>query len=258
MISNFGSWVEGKWVWIFTWRRQFFTWELELFNSFLDELKLAALQTNKSDSWEWRHDKSKMFTVRSAYSILTSHDQVLATPYNDSFLLWKSRVPLKVFSFTWRLFQNRIPTKDALLRQGFSSSDSGGILCPFCNEHPESTDHLFSSCSLSYLVWQMIYKWLGISVVLPNTPSHHLSYHLGLVKDRKSWKFWSVIWFATIWAIWLSRNDFIFNNVNSSLLHILDSAKLKSWLWIKSQRGLNSTIYSDWLCKPLECLSIVM
>ncbi|KAF1889180.1 hypothetical protein Lal_00024502 [Lupinus albus] len=50
MISNFGSWVDGKWVWIFTWRRQFFTWELELFNSFLDELKLAALQTNRSDS----------------------------------------------------------------------------------------------------------------------------------------------------------------------------------------------------------------
>ncbi|KAF1875063.1 hypothetical protein Lal_00007679 [Lupinus albus] len=234
MISNFGSWVDGKWVWIFTWRRQFFTWELDFFNSFLDELKLAALQTNKPDSWEWRHDKFKMFTVGSAYSILTSHDQVLATPYNDLFLLWKSRAPLKVLSFAWRLFQNRIPTNDTLFRRGFSSSDGGGTLCPFCNEHPESTDHLFSSCSLSYLVWQMIYKWLGITVVLPNTHSHHLSYHLGLVKDRKSWKFWSVIWFATIWAIWLSRNDFIFNNVNRSLLHILDSAKVKSWLWIKS------------------------
>ncbi|KAF1898005.1 hypothetical protein Lal_00032767 [Lupinus albus] len=102
MISNFGSWVDGKWI--------------------------AALQTNKPDSWEWRHDKSKMFTIRSAYSILTSHDQVLATPYNDLFLLWKSRAPLKVLSFAWRLFQNRIPTKDALLRRGFSSSDGGGDL----------------------------------------------------------------------------------------------------------------------------------
>ncbi|KAF1870989.1 hypothetical protein Lal_00020723 [Lupinus albus] len=89
---------------------------------------LAALQTNKPDSWEWRHDKSKMFTVRYAYSILTSHDHVPATPYNDSFLLWKSRISLKVLSFAWRLFQNRISTKDALLRQGFSSSDGGGSL----------------------------------------------------------------------------------------------------------------------------------
>ncbi|KAF1891244.1 hypothetical protein Lal_00001386 [Lupinus albus] len=65
----------------------------------------------------------------------------------------------------------------------------------------ESTHYLFSSYTLTYSVWQLIYKWLGFSVALPLDPIQHFSNHLGLVKDKKCCKIWSVIWFATIWAI---------------------------------------------------------
>ncbi|KAF1896371.1 hypothetical protein Lal_00034069 [Lupinus albus] len=61
-----------------------------------------------------------------------------------------------------------------------------------------------------------------------------------------------VIWLAIIWAIWLSRNDLIFNNVTPSPQQILDSAKVKLWLWIKGQNGMDSaTMYSDWIAHPL-------
>ncbi|KAF1881267.1 hypothetical protein Lal_00023303 [Lupinus albus] len=145
----------------------------------------------------------------------------------------------------WRLFQNRIPTKDALLKRGVSLTNGGGLSCAFCNDHPESTNHLFSSCKLSYSLWQLIYNWLNISVVLLLNPCDHFTHHLGLVKNRKCWKTWSVIWIATIWALWLARNDLIFNNINPSINKILDSAKVKSWLWIKTQLGISSLLYDD-------------
>ncbi|KAF1858928.1 hypothetical protein Lal_00000748 [Lupinus albus] len=43
---------------------------------------------------------------------------------------------------------------------------------------------------------RLIYKWLDIIVVLPFSPANHFINHMGMVKDRKRWKIWSVIWLA--------------------------------------------------------------
>ncbi|KAF1889637.1 hypothetical protein Lal_00024964 [Lupinus albus] len=51
-VSSLRNWVEDKWVWHFSWRCQFFMWELDLFNSFLAELKQVVLFPVKSDGGE--------------------------------------------------------------------------------------------------------------------------------------------------------------------------------------------------------------
>ncbi|KAE9608493.1 hypothetical protein Lalb_Chr08g0236321 [Lupinus albus] len=58
---------------------------------------------------------------------------------------------------------------------------------------------------------------------------------MGMVKDKKRWPLWSAFWFATIWATWLSQNELIFNATKLSQNHIFEYARVKSWLWIKSQ-----------------------
>ncbi|KAF1870610.1 hypothetical protein Lal_00025934 [Lupinus albus] len=108
----------------------------------------------------------------------------------------------------------------------FSGQDGGGLLCPFCKDDLESAFHLFSSCKVTYSVWQSIYNWLNITVTLPQNPFHHYLNHLGLVNANKGWKAWSIIWFATVWAIWRHRNDIIFNKTSLSIHHILDNAKM--------------------------------
>ncbi|KAF1895639.1 hypothetical protein Lal_00041920 [Lupinus albus] len=65
--------------------------------------------------------------------------------------LWKSKAPLKVRSFVWRLFQDRIPYKDALIHRGVCLTSNDGTLCSFCNDDMEPTEHLFSSCHLTVL-----------------------------------------------------------------------------------------------------------
>ncbi|KAF1866712.1 hypothetical protein Lal_00018097 [Lupinus albus] len=150
------------------------------------------------DSWKWRSDSFKIYTVKSA--------------------------SLKVITFSWRLFMDRIPTKIALSRRGITFSDGGGLLCPFCNDDLESAFHLFSSCK---------------------NPFHHYLNHLGLVNANKGWKAWSIIWFATVWAIWRHRNDIIFNKTSISIHHILDNAKVNAWLWIKNTIWVEFSLYSD-------------
>ncbi|KAF1868729.1 hypothetical protein Lal_00036167 [Lupinus albus] len=138
---------------------------------------------------------------------------------------------MKVLTFAWRLFQDRIPTMDALVKRGVTLLNDGDSLCVLCKSHPETATHLFSSCNFSYSVWQLIYNWLGITSALPFSPINHYSSFLGLAKDRKRWKLWSIIWITTIWVLWLARNDFVFNNTKPSLHQILNSIKVKSWLW---------------------------
>ncbi|KAF1861824.1 hypothetical protein Lal_00026280 [Lupinus albus] len=78
------------------------------FNSLLAELKQVVLFRDKSDGWEWKFDKTKQYSVKSAYySITTSSMEPNFSTYPYQ-LLWKSKAPLKVLSFAWRLFQDRI------------------------------------------------------------------------------------------------------------------------------------------------------
>ncbi|KAF1866830.1 hypothetical protein Lal_00018216 [Lupinus albus] len=147
----------------------------------------STLNINKYDSCEWKYDKSTVYSVNSSYKALTRHvsQQNLFTKHSS--VLWKSNAPMKVFSFAWRLFQDNIPTKIALLQRGVPLNNGGGSLCVFCNDFPESANHIFSSCKLSYSVWELLYKWLNISVVMPLSPIHHLTHHLGMMNNMKRW-----------------------------------------------------------------------
>ncbi|KAF1872874.1 hypothetical protein Lal_00015977 [Lupinus albus] len=85
-ICDFGSWIRGKWVWNFTWRRLLFNWKLDLFNSLLDEIK------------NMRFEKSKQYFVRSAYRTLTHQDALETLLHQHIHILWRTRAPLKIES----------------------------------------------------------------------------------------------------------------------------------------------------------------
>ncbi|KAF1866492.1 hypothetical protein Lal_00017875 [Lupinus albus] len=78
------------------------------------------------------------------------------------------------------------------------------------------------------------------------------------VNAKKGWKAWSIIWFATVWAIWRHQNDIIFNKTSLSIHHILDNAIVNVWLWIKNILEVEFFLYSDWLSKPLLCLNFTL
>ncbi|KAF1862587.1 hypothetical protein Lal_00014127 [Lupinus albus] len=60
-----------------------------------------------------------------------------------------------------------IPCKWNLAKRGGNFSDDG-LLCVWCEDQSEMGDHLFFSFHFSYRVWQLLYGWLRLVVVMPS------------------------------------------------------------------------------------------
>jgi len=160
-------------------------------------------------------ETSYTFSVRSAYSVLTSESIAASTVVVPT--IWHQQVPLKVVLFVWRLFCDRLPTKDNLLRRGVITLDSR--LCIVDCNSIETTNHLFLHCSTFGSVWQCLLRWLGFSTALPLGVIDHFtqfSWDDGTVKDRRT--ILQVIWYATTWKIWKERNNRLFNGKQSSIV----------------------------------------
>jgi hypothetical protein len=90
-----------------------FEWESTLLNDLLLFLNPVSL-TDAEDSWCWRPDEGKTFTVKSAYEIVS--DMLLpkgnlSTAQELSFkVLWKCLAPSKVSGFAWLVLLDRVPT----------------------------------------------------------------------------------------------------------------------------------------------------
>jgi len=98
------------------WRQRLFAWEEEQVGELTSILQSVTLQVQKEDKWLWNLEKSNAFTVRNVYNFLTTQTTVVNTV--DAKLLWHKDISLKVVIFAWRLFRNRLPTKDNLFRRG--------------------------------------------------------------------------------------------------------------------------------------------
>jgi hypothetical protein len=107
------GWRVGGEVW--KWRRRLLAWEEGLVSECTERVSSCILQVGTLDRWVWKLHTSQCYTVKSAYSFLTTTDTNLNEDY-DSFL-WLKAIPLKVNLFVWRLFLNRLPTKDNLFRR---------------------------------------------------------------------------------------------------------------------------------------------
>jgi hypothetical protein len=84
-------------------------------------------------------ETSHVFSV----NLLTSQPTIASTVAVSA--LWNKDVLLKVVLFVWRLFRDRLPTKDNLLRRGVISYDSR--LCVACFYSEETGSHLFIHCN---------------------------------------------------------------------------------------------------------------
>jgi len=101
--------------------------------------------------------------------------------------LWHKDVPLKVVLFAWRLFRDRLPTKDNLYRRHVIDIDAQ-LCIGGCGE-VETSSHLLFNCNIFGSVWNFILRWLGVSFVLRGDASSHyfqFSFIGGAAKSRRS------------------------------------------------------------------------
>ncbi|XP_071708224.1 uncharacterized protein [Rutidosis leptorrhynchoides] len=122
--------------------------------------------------------------------------------------------------------------------------DLDTLLCPMCNNVPESIDHAILSCKNAKYVWAGIHKWWKI-----NLPSGiNLEELLGGSNygnlSAKLSKIWQAIAWTTSYIIWKNRNQKVFNNDSWSSSKIICEVQVKTFEWISNR---SRKIHKDWL-----------
>ncbi|KAJ0623903.1 hypothetical protein HanIR_Chr01g0037321 [Helianthus annuus] len=93
----------------------------------------------------------------------------------------------------------------------------------------ENADHLLVKCHFAKSVWWMVCRWLNVPLwgVFSSVVSI-LNHGLNLDTDSKK-KIVYAILMLTIWSIWISRNEAVFNRKFVSPLSALKEIKSNSW-----------------------------
>ncbi|XP_071727630.1 uncharacterized protein [Rutidosis leptorrhynchoides] len=134
----------------------------------------------------------------------------------------------KIAIFHWQTVQEGVPVKEVL---GYRRClrDITNDKCGWCLAHVESIDHLFLHCSWSYKVWSSLFNWWNVCWILPSNIlefSHDWCDGLGI----RAKIFWKLISPATIWTIWMARNELVFNGSYMCWVASVERIKIKLML----------------------------
>nr|GEW86793.1 RNA-directed DNA polymerase, eukaryota [Tanacetum cinerariifolium] len=95
------------------------------------------------------------FSVASVRKIIDDH----LIPVVSSKFSWRKMVHIKVNILAWKVKLDILPTRFNLSKKGL---DINSILCPICENHSESSYHLFFACSMARDIFRNIASWWDI------------------------------------------------------------------------------------------------
>lgn len=162
-----------------------------------------------------------MYSVSSCYATCLQLSSNLLHVFPSSTVLcrlWSFSIPMKIKIFGWRVFLDRIASKDQLLRRGIIRSPRD-FPCALCLLIEENLQHLFLECDVAKHVSNAISKWVDFDVVeregILDSFWGACSYFDRKVRKNKE----DLIWWVVLWEIWNHRNAILFygllSNVNN-------------------------------------------
>ncbi|XP_056698746.1 uncharacterized protein [Spinacia oleracea] len=170
-----------------------------------------------SDFVYWTKHKTGNFTLKSGYAFLREID-MQQHPLNHLDrkrflpffkLLWALKILPKWKLFLWKLILNGIPLKTNLERRGIILDTK----CDFCEEYCEDAQHIFRLCKLAQDVWRS--SMLGILSNINESLSMQdwiLNYIQLFISVDGKFSDRVVTFIATLWAIWITRNERVFRS----------------------------------------------
>ncbi|XP_058775284.1 uncharacterized protein LOC131649541 [Vicia villosa] len=231
-VAAMGGWSDGGWSWgDFGLAGSDFTDGVE---ELRDLVGGAEGMSEGRDDVEWHYKDDMDFSVASCYSFLMKSHIPFGPPNKDDEafgILWKLEVPFKIKAFGWRLFLNRLPTKDLLLLRGIPLP-LDNIFCSFCSNDIEKCRHTFFICDVVKKIWNEIASWVGLGnrmedECLSSFMEWHSFFKLKKVKRCKL----GVVWLAITWCLWIVRNDVCFRNDGWSVNNIVWNIKFTACRW---------------------------
>jgi hypothetical protein len=181
----------------------------------VEAIQATPISTTRFDDfWAWHHERTGVFSVRSAYRMVVNSKRRREAWLDGTAIssdhkkeeknwsaLWKVQVPSKLRVFLWRLAKQSIPTGDVRHHRNMAPDCS----CSLCGAE-DSWHHSLLECTMSRCVWALA----------PEEITEHM---MGTAEpDAKQWIF-SLInslkhedlirCFVTLWAIWFARRKAI-------------------------------------------------
>ena len=179
-------------------------------------IPLSNLHTR--DSLIWMKNKSRTFSVKSAYQVAVrltqQHDEEHSVARRDQPIwkkIWSLNVPPKVRTFLWRACSNSLPTRANLHRRKVQIES----LCGACCQEPETTGHMLWECPPVRNVWALV---KGKTQKCSNEARDFflLFGHMARILESCELERWAIL----AWSIWNARNKFYFEHkqVHPSLI----------------------------------------
>ncbi|KAD3069316.1 hypothetical protein E3N88_37196 [Mikania micrantha] len=120
-------------------------------------------------------------------------------------------------------------------------------LCPSCGMAEETVDHMFAKCVVAKTIWWQICRWVKIPIPISFASVGKM---LDFAKENggegNMKKVINLIFHATIWRIWLARNDKVFKGINTSWYKVVEEVKELSFLWISNRSRFNMAGWEMW------------
>ncbi|OMO57353.1 hypothetical protein COLO4_35424 [Corchorus olitorius] len=208
-ISEYGEWIDDKWVWRIHLRLNLFGWEQNQWDELLVLLENVCLSLDFKDKLIWKHSSSGTYSAKDYYKFVCFSN---SSPDPLWSKIWLGLAPPKVETFLWQALRGRIAVKSLLCARVLIMVENAN--CPICNEVPESTDYLFLECKSSWLVWQFFCAKGKVSWVMPEDLSSAFRIWMGVSNNSV----WRMTFYAILWTLWTARNDLVFNGILLRLL----------------------------------------
>lgn len=181
------------------------SWDLDLIADIFDDrdanlIVSIPLNINEKDSWYWHREKLGQYSVKSAYALIQEGRTSSHAADNSGFWrrLWNLKIPPKVKNFLWRATKECLPTKDLLCRRRVPVN----VICPTCNNAPESILHSLVTCSYAEASWSKL--------AIPALSGEFSSFTewLQLVFQQRSSNDVHIT-VMICWMLWKARNDLV-------------------------------------------------
>jgi len=145
----------------------------------------------------------------------------------------------------WYLHRGVVLTKDNLAKRNWHGSKK----CVFCS-HDETIKHLFFDCHFAKFLWRVVQYTFGL---VPPTSVAQLYNDWLLRFDCKSKTQLVCGVSALCWALWLSRNDIVFDNSPmKTYMQVLFRATHWLRMWLLLQKCDDDTNLLKDACRSLE------
>lgn len=213
-----------------------------------DLILKMRVSVSTTDKLIWKLNKNGNFTLKSAYKKLFEDSlgsrqfsifiQGTNTKWKD---FWIINTWPRVKHFFWKCLNDILPTRVRLQRQcGYISK-----MCALCNQHEESTMHLFFQCAFLREVWMEVPRGSQALTRRASNIAEVLEDWISLPTQQQSQNDWLNLGMVVTWSIWNERCEVIFQNKNanpkSTAREALSFAKYLSSISDKAKSCIQTT-----------------